>query len=117
MNVKKILMPTDFSDCAQAALGHALFLAEQLEAELHLLHVIVVHQDDPFNPAYHFPDADEIYEQLQAAAAAGMKQLIEAHKDRRLDIVEAHRRGVAAAPEIVAYVQDQGIDLVVLGAH
>ena len=42
-----ILMPTDFSSCANSALGHAVALAEQFGAELHLLHVVVLHLDDP----------------------------------------------------------------------
>lgn len=117
MKVEKILMPTDFSDCAQAALAHALFLAEQLEAELHLLHVIVLPQHDPLNPAYYVLDDEELYERLRQSAATAMRQLIDAQKDRRIKIVEALRRGIAAAPEIVAHAEKNAIDLIVLGAH
>lgn len=40
MKPKRILMPTDFSDCAGAALALAVSWAEQFRAELHLLHVV-----------------------------------------------------------------------------
>ena len=33
MHLDRILMPTDFSDCANAALTHAVFLARRFEAE------------------------------------------------------------------------------------
>lgn len=40
METKKILVPTDFSESAFRALLHAAALAEQTEAEIHLVHVI-----------------------------------------------------------------------------
>ena len=40
VNFKKILFPTDFSDLAQAALRHAVELAEVFDADLHCLHVV-----------------------------------------------------------------------------
>ena len=42
MRIRRILYPTDFSDTARQALMHALFLAEQFEAELHMLHAIIL---------------------------------------------------------------------------
>jgi len=117
MQVKKILMPTDFSDCAQAVLGHAIFFAQEFGAELHLLHVVVLHEDDPFNPAYHFPDAEEIYSRLRDDASEKMKKVIAEHENEPFVIREAQQRGVAAAPEIVDYAREEAIDLVVMGAH
>ena len=42
MSIKfeNILFPTDFSDVAQAALGHARELANAFDAQLHCLHVV-----------------------------------------------------------------------------
>ena len=40
MTLKRILLPTDFSDTADPARGHAQELAERVQASLHLLHVI-----------------------------------------------------------------------------
>ena len=40
MNIKKILVPLDFSEISEAVIRHALYLAKQLEAELTLLHVV-----------------------------------------------------------------------------
>ena len=38
--IKKILLPTDFSDTANNALQQAIFMARLAKAELKLLHVI-----------------------------------------------------------------------------
>ena len=46
LNIKRILYPTDFSRCANQAFYRALYLAKKYQAELHLLHVIVLHDDD-----------------------------------------------------------------------
>lgn len=117
MDVKKILMPTDFSACANAALGHALFLAEHLDADLDILHVVVLHNADPLEPTSQFPDADSIYRSLQEIASSELHGLLKDHRTDHLDIREVQRRAVAAAPAIVEYVEEEGIDLVVLGAH
>jgi Universal stress protein family len=42
----RILAPIDFSECSEAALEHAVFLAERLGADLDLMHVLEG-DDDP----------------------------------------------------------------------
>jgi len=39
--MKKILVPTDFSDCARAAEEMALEFAKRAKAEIHFLHLIM----------------------------------------------------------------------------
>src|SRR5436190_11409150 len=38
--IKKILIPYDFSETAELALEHATFMAKLHKAEIHLLHVV-----------------------------------------------------------------------------
>ena len=40
VEIRKILAPTDFSEHAENAVRYACGLAERLDAELHLLHVL-----------------------------------------------------------------------------
>jgi nucleotide-binding universal stress UspA family protein len=47
MNIKRILIPTDFSDTARKALDQAVILAAKFKAELVVLHARVMYQDDP----------------------------------------------------------------------
>lgn len=37
--MKKILVPTDFSDCANASSEYAIRLAKKMNAEIHFLHL------------------------------------------------------------------------------
>jgi len=54
--IKKILFPTDFSGCADQALDQAVVLARRFDAELHVYHAVVMHQDDPHNPEHYLHD-------------------------------------------------------------
>ena len=117
MNIRKILLPTDFSECANAALDHALFLARQHSAELHLLHVVVLHDDDPFDPTHHFPDSGELFERLQRLAAGELENLLTPRSTENLRIFEHQRRAFSAAPAIIEAADELGVDLIVLGGH
>ncbi|MDA8017777.1 MAG: universal stress protein [Thermoanaerobaculia bacterium] len=116
-SVRKILHPTDFSASSRSALTRAIFLANRHNAELHLLHVVELHNDDPFNPEYHFPDGDEIYFELVKVAQSEMKDLLSGEQGRTLRIREHLERAVSAAPEIVRFAIEHEIDLVVMGSH
>jgi|GEM_PF-2766353 len=48
--MKKILVPTDFSKTAEAAINYAIHLFNQEEAELHLLHAYRIPISDPMTP-------------------------------------------------------------------
>lgn len=117
MQLKKILMPTDFSSCAGSALGHAVALAEQFGAELHLLHVVVLHQDDPHNPGYTFPGLDELHQRMEEVASSEMQRWVADPRAAGLKVVEAQTRHIAAAPAILDYAARENIDLIVLGTH
>lgn len=117
MDVKKILLPTDFSECSNAALDHALFLAEHFGAGLDLLHVVVLHDVDPYGSGGGFPDVDDIHRRLQELASGEMKALLDGRAIGQLEIREEQRRAVAAAPAIVDYAGEEDVDLIVMGAH
>jgi len=117
IQIRRILFPTDFSRCADQALTHALYLAERYQAELHLLHAIVLHEDDPHNPAYHFPDIEEIYARLKENADARMINALEDLRVHELKIERAQLRYIAPAPAILHYADEKDIDLIVMGTH
>ncbi len=114
MRFERILMPTDFSDCANAALTHAVALARQFEAELHLLHVTVLHEGAS-GPS--FPGFEELHSRLEEAASSRISTMIDESKMKGLTVFKAHTRGVAAAPSILDYAAKEAIDLIVLGTH
>ena len=72
LDIKKIVYATDFSPCSENAFPIAVRLAASHGAELHMLHAIVLHADDPHDPAHHFPEPDELYERMRSSAEARM---------------------------------------------
>jgi len=119
LNIKNILFPTDFSKCAAQALEHALFLAKHFNAKLHMIHAIALHQDDPHNPAYHFPNHRELQEKLGELARLRMGSAIQASagKDNGIDIVIEEIRGYSVAGLIHEYAKSRDIDMIVMGTH
>lgn len=114
-SIEKILFPTDFSASAEQAAGHAQYLARRFGAELHIIHAVVLHGDDPANPVYEFPDPDELYRLAEEAAERRLGAL--AADAGEVPVYRAHRRGVAPATVILEYAADVGIDLIVMGTH
>jgi nucleotide-binding universal stress UspA family protein len=117
MRIHRILYPTDFSATAKQALTHALFLAEQFEAELHMLHAIVLHESDPRDPERHFPEPSDILNRLFEIADSEMAEIVRQNESKTFSIREAKVRGYSAGEVILEYVQEHDIDLVVMGTH
>ncbi len=116
MKVHNILMPTDFSPCAEAALGHAIFLARRFRANIDLLHV-----DLPSDLA---PDQDrafvarsELREALHELAERGLAAEPGGDELPDVQLHEHLREGSHSAPPIVDYARETGADLIVMGTH
>jgi len=116
-NLKRILYPTDFSRCANQAFYRAFYLADKYQAELHLFHAIVLHDDDPHNAAYHFPDIEEIHSTLEKIADNRMDKVVSSYHADSVKIKKIQDRGLAPAPVILEYAQENDIDLIVMGTH
>ena len=115
--VTKILVPTDFSESADAALSYAKTLAGCLGASLHLLHVFT----DPEALAAYAPEA---YVPVPVEIKQKALEDARAHLEERLDAdEEAYFRGTRAivtgliAKQIVKYAADHGMALIVMGTH
>lgn len=115
--IKRILQPTDFSECSAQATQYAFHLAAQLGAQLHLLHVIedlraVV--PDYYYGAVVWPQ--DLLEQMEAGAQRSLEKLVEAHGDTAQPAVLAVRQGTPFRT-IVKYAEEHDVDLVVIGSH
>jgi nucleotide-binding universal stress UspA family protein len=117
LNIRKILFPTDFSDCSKEALHQAVKIAQEHGSELHLLHAIVLHTDDPHDPSHHLPDPSRIRKILEELATERMGALVRDHDIPDLVVRQIHRRDISAAPPIVEYARETDIDLIVMGTH
>lgn len=115
--IRRILFPTDFSPCAEQALDYALAFARQHQAELHVLHATVLHEDDPHQLAHHLPDMKVLRARLRELAKSDMLAALAAQGANELKVKVAQCFSVAAAPAIVEYAADKRIDLIVMGTH
>lgn len=119
LRIKNILFPTDFSKCAGQALQHALFLTKYYRARLHMLHLIVLHQEDPHNPAHSFPYPKELHEILKKMATERMSIDLQAtnEDEKEVDVIFEELRGFSATDLILQYADEHDIDLIVMGTH
>ena len=116
--VNSILVPTDFSETADAALDYAKRLAGRVGASLHLVHVFT----DPYAPALY---ATDVYvPEIAAETRTRAMQEAKAELAVRLSPQEQdHFRGTTSivtgltAKQIAQYAADRGIELVVMGTH
>lgn len=106
---RDILVPTDGSDSAAAALDRAVTLAARTDATVHVLSVVDV--GTVGNEAYSGIDAlvDGAEETVAEAAARAA--------DAGVETVEAVEVGSSAARAIRAYVAEHGVDLVAMGTR
>ncbi len=123
--MRHILVATDFSDTAAAALGQAASLASALGARVTLLHVVY---DDKITETLLGLDAmeyltrmvgeeataEEGAEYLRNSALDKLRESIASVPDPRPDMEPAVVSG-KPAEEIVAYAAAHGVDFIVVG--
>lgn len=116
MQPKTILFPTDFSECSEQALDHALFLAESFGAELHMLHAVLLHQEDPANPEQQFASNVDLLDRLSRIAQTRLAELAD-RSATQVKVRQVERRGFSAAVVILEYAEEVGAELIVMGTH
>lgn len=117
LNVKRILYPTDFSSCAEQALDLALFMVKKFNAELFMLHAVVLHQEAMAGENGNFPVADQISQHLSNLAQSKLGLLAGPPRDQGIRIHQVEERGFAAAEVILKHAETIEADLIVMGTH
>ena len=111
-----ILVPTDFSEPADAALQYAHTLAHEFGSRVHLLHVVPEPYAYPWGTDIStFPLAD-LLTQSEAAARERLDQLAGAIGDLPAGI-DVNTAVGAPVERILDYVHEHQIDLIVMGTH
>lgn len=112
---ERILVPTDFSDAAEQAWAKAITFARALGAELVLVHVFVetpLFSETPFNAG----KIREVYDSSRAWAEKELEQWAIHAREAGARVRTLLRTG-APHHEILGAVDDQRIDLIVMGTH
>lgn len=114
--ITRILVPTDFSATADAALEYAFGLAERFGASIQLLHVL----DDPF--VFEGMSAEAYITEAPVLRTA----MLEDARQRLRHRAAPREGGVPVETEVLfghgartmaEYAAERGIDLIVMGTH
>jgi nucleotide-binding universal stress UspA family protein len=113
--MKKILVPTDFSDCARCAEETAMTLGRTLGAELLLLHVSV--ETPLYNEGMRgLVDPRKVYEAQREWAETTLAARAAEMRSAGVSARGVVRSGVTV-DEILRAAAEEGCDLVVMGTH
>ena len=116
ISINKILFPTDFSECAESALNWAIMLAKNFEAELTMLHAVVLHSDDVGEEVYsRFPDLEQIIKTLENNADTRLETALP--DSGEVSVKQVVRRGYDATDVILEFAEAENVDLITIGTH
>jgi nucleotide-binding universal stress UspA family protein len=117
LQLSTILLPTDFSGCANYAVAYAAAIARAAKARIICIYVL-----EPMVPAVGYtgladplPIAD-ISEQLEDSAERELPQVVHCEELQGLEVEEVITHGDAAA-EIVRVAAEREVDLIVISSH
>ena len=117
MKIGSILLPTDFSECANYALSYAASLARSASAPIICLHVV-----EPVVPTVGYTGLTEplpladLSEQLEESAERELPKIGGGEECSGLQVEEVIAHGDAAA-EIVRVARERNVDLIVIASH
>ncbi|WP_435552594.1 universal stress protein [Natrinema sp. CGMCC1.2065] len=109
----EILLPTDGSEPAAAAVDHALAIATRADATVHVVSVVDV-STVAGRPSIMAPN--DILAQFESDAETAVETVATAVRDAGLD-VETHVQKDIPSQGLLEYVDDHDIDLVAMGTH
>ena len=113
VNLKKILVPTDFSEASNAAYKYALRFGQQFSAELHVLHVL----EPTFSPDLAGLPGMPAFSNVELAPTQRkLRAWVDSVGAMGVSASMAVRNGLPAH-EIVEAAKDLDIDLIIIATH
>lgn len=116
LNIKRILVPIDFSDHCTQALAHARQLAADYESEMELLHVV----EEAVFPSFYKMGEEAMYgdvASLRERAFEALSECVASDGPSLGEDVSFHVEEGYPGNEIVGYAERQNIDLIVISTH
>jgi len=119
LRLKRILVPTDFSDSAEHALKYAVRLGKPFKAMIFVLHVFhlqeylaLLSDRDQVNSG----TASEVLDAAKTRAANKLEELARRSEDKEVAVLPILLVGVPFE-EIVRYADERDVDLIVMPTH
>jgi nucleotide-binding universal stress UspA family protein len=111
MEVKKVLVPVDFSENSKKILEAAGYFSGVCQAQLHV--VFVVQSFDDYSGFFvpHMPVA-KFEEEMVQAAEQKMEKFLADQKDIQAKVLVGD-----VAEEIIRHAEDSGMDMIIMGTH
>ena len=117
ISIKKILFPTDLSECSINAFIHAQSLARNYNAELFILHVLVIFEEDPSRSSKRLAQLEDFYQESESQANQVMKTIVPDEMKTQLKISRLITRDLTAAESILDTAKEQDVDIIIMGTH
>jgi nucleotide-binding universal stress UspA family protein len=109
MTAKKILFPTDFSECSDAGLEHATTLARDLGATLLIVHV----EEPPLAYA-----GGEMYYGVPEPDTRALEEMLKKVRPTDPNVPYEHRLVVGSPAHAICDLADEErVDMIVMGTH
>ncbi len=115
IRLKKVLVPTDFSDSARLAFTYGCSFAREYGAELVLLHVVENLTVGYASDLFPVPMA-EVFQEISGYAKSELAKLGEQARSRGVTAEEQVVQGKPSA-EIIRFAAQNQVDMIVLGTH
>lgn len=116
MQIRRLLIPTDFSDLAEHTLDYTIGLAAALNASVELLHVHYLPALSLQGGDLTMPVDPTLEAEYEAYAQQRLDRLAEKYRASGVKVSARLLSGVPYA-EIIRAAEDGGVDLIVMGTH
>ena len=115
--IKKILVPIDFSEISERVIKLALFMAENFQAEMTVLFVA----EDMFTELSGFAMGDlpivQIEQDIFENSTKRLKSFVERHCSHHFDRIQRQVLRGRVAGEILEWSAANKVDLIIMGTH
>lgn len=111
LDIRRIAIPTDYSDTANVALSHAIQLAKHFSADITLIHVT---EESAYSGIFTTSLSD--YEQTEKAKLRLQEEAHRIEQEFGINVSQEVRSG-RIYDQIVEAANDAGADMIVMGTH
>jgi nucleotide-binding universal stress UspA family protein len=113
IEIKRILVPTDFSEFSQVALNYGVAFADQFGAAVSLLHVV---EPPPSGALLSYASLDDLTKSLLARAQQQMEELHASWSEYNFPVSQIVVEGYPFM-EIIRHARENESDMIIMGTH